>query len=162
RPETFAKRNQSQVCYGCHPQVRAQIHRISSHPFREGRIECSDCHNVHGSTTDALLAEETLNETCYRCHAEKRGPFLWEHQPARDDCTNCHVPHGSNHRYLLEARTPWLCQSCHDAQFHPGTAYSGAGLPSASPNRNLLLKNCLNCHYEVHGSNHPSGVRFMR
>jgi hypothetical protein len=36
------------------------------------------------------------------------------------------------------------------------------GLPGASPNRNLLMKNCLNCHTEVHGSNHPSGVRFTR
>jgi DmsE family decaheme c-type cytochrome len=162
RPETFVKNNQSEVCYTCHPQVRAQTHRISSHPFKEGRVECSDCHNVHGTVTDALLRQQTLNETCYQCHAEKRGPFLWEHQPAREDCSTCHVPHGSNHRYLLEARTPWLCQSCHDAQFHPGTVYSGTGLPNAAPNRNLLMKNCLNCHYEVHGSNHPSGVRFMR
>jgi DmsE family decaheme c-type cytochrome len=162
RPETFVKANQSQVCFTCHPQVRAEIYRISAHPLKQGMVECSDCHNVHGSVTDALLKQETLNETCYECHAEKRGPFLWEHQPARDDCTNCHVPHGSNHRSLLEARTPWLCQSCHDASRHPGTAYSGSGLPGASPNRNLLLKSCLNCHTEVHGSNHPSGVRFTR
>jgi DmsE family decaheme c-type cytochrome len=162
RPETFVKANQTQTCFGCHPQVRADTHRISSHPIKEGRVECSDCHNVHGSVGESLLREQTLNETCYQCHAEKRGPFLWEHQPARDDCSNCHVPHGSNHQALLEARTPWLCQSCHDASRHPGTAYSGNGLPSASPNRNVLLKNCLNCHYEVHGSNHPSGVRFTR
>ncbi len=163
RPETFVKNDQTETCYGCHPQVRAETHRISSHPFREGRVDCSDCHNVHGSVTDAMLRQETLNETCYECHAEKRGPFLWEHQPSRDDCSNCHVPHGSNHRTLLEARTPWLCQSCHDAQFHPGTAATGSGLAgSASPNRNLLLKDCLNCHTEVHGSNHPSGVRFTR
>jgi DmsE family decaheme c-type cytochrome len=163
RPETFVKNNQTETCYGCHPQVRAEVHRISSHPFREGRVDCSDCHNVHGSVTDSMLRQETLNETCYECHAEKRGPFLWEHQPSRDDCSNCHVPHGSNHRTLLEARTPWLCQSCHDAQFHPGTAATGSGLAgSTSPNRNLLLKDCLNCHTEVHGSNHPSGVRFTR
>jgi DmsE family decaheme c-type cytochrome len=163
RPETFVKNNQTETCYGCHPQVRAETHRISSHPFREGRVDCSDCHNVHGSVTDSMLRQETLNETCYECHAEKRGPFLWEHQPSRDDCSNCHVPHGSNHRTLLEARTPWLCQSCHDAQFHPGSAATGSGLAgSASPNRNLLLKDCLNCHTEVHGSNHPSGVRFTR
>lgn len=163
RPETFVKNNQTETCYGCHPQVRAEVHRISTHPFREGRVDCSDCHNVHGSMTDAMLRQETLNETCYECHAEKRGPFLWEHQPAREDCSNCHVPHGSNHRALLEARTPWLCQSCHDAQFHPGTAATGSGLAgSAAPNRNLLLKDCLNCHTEVHGSNHPSGVRFTR
>lgn len=162
RPETFVKADQTRTCFGCHPQVRAELYRISHHPIREGRVLCSDCHNVHGSVQEALLREQTLNETCYQCHAEKRGPFLWEHEPAREDCTNCHVPHGSNHQALLEARTPWLCQSCHDASRHPGTAYSGTGLPGASPNRNLLLKSCLNCHYEVHGSNHPSGVRFTR
>jgi hypothetical protein len=26
----------------------------------------------------------------------------------------------------------------------------------------LLAKSCLNCHSQVHGSNHPSGVKFMR
>jgi DmsE family decaheme c-type cytochrome len=161
-PVSLFKDNQTQVCFGCHPQIRAQILRVSSHPIQEGRVACTDCHNPHGSTTDHLLREETTNETCYRCHAEKRGPFLWEHEPAREDCTNCHTPHGSVHAYLLKARTPWLCQSCHDAQFHPGTAYSGTGLPGASPAQALLLKNCLNCHYEVHGSNHPSGVRFTR
>lgn len=161
RPETFVKANQTRTCFGCHPDVRADAYRISAHPIKQGRIECSDCHNVHGSVQEALLREQTLNETCYECHAEKRGPFLWEHQPARDDCSTCHVPHGSNHPALLAARAPWLCQSCHDAAFHPGTAYSGTGLPPTA-NRNVLLKNCTNCHYEVHGSNHPSGVRFTR
>lgn len=163
RPETFVKDDASQVCFGCHPQVRAQLYRRSAHPLRQGRVACSGCHAVHGSVTRALLTEETLNETCYECHAEKRGPFLWEHTPAREDCLNCHVPHGSNHPALLEARTPWLCQECHAAAFHPSSAYTGAGLPgNGTPNRNLLLRNCQNCHTEVHGSNHPSGVRLTR
>jgi DmsE family decaheme c-type cytochrome len=163
RPETFVKRDQSQACFSCHPDVRAQTHRMSTHPIREGRVACSDCHNPHGSTTDHLLAQETLNETCYECHAEKRGPFVWEHQPARDDCSTCHVPHGSNHKSLLAARGPWLCQSCHMASRHPSGIYGGSGLSNASaPNRNLLAKNCTNCHSEVHGTNHPSGVRLTR
>lgn len=162
-PDTFVKKDQSQACFACHPDVRAQTHRMSSHPIREGRIACSDCHNPHGSTTDHLLAQETLNETCYECHAEKRGPFLWEHQPARDDCSTCHTPHGSTHKSLLSARGPWLCQQCHMASRHPSGAYDGTGLPvAAAPGRNLLAKNCMNCHSEVHGTNHPSGVRLTR
>ncbi len=43
-----------------------------------------------------------MNETCYTCHADKRGPFLWEHQPVNEDCTNCHTPHGSNITPLLK------------------------------------------------------------
>jgi DmsE family decaheme c-type cytochrome len=162
RPESFVRRDQSAACYTCHQDVRAQIHRLSAHPIKEGRVVCSDCHNAHGSTTDHLLAQETLNETCYECHAEKRGPFLWEHQPARDDCSTCHTPHGSTHENLLAARGPWLCQSCHMASRHPSGAYGGSGLPGGAPNRNLLAKNCTNCHSEVHGTNHPSGVRLTR
>ena len=52
-----------------------------------------------GDTKD--LKEFTVNETCYNCHADKRGPMLWEHQPVRDNCLNCHTPHGSNQPRLM-------------------------------------------------------------
>ena len=42
-------------------------------------MTCSDCHNVHGSVGPALAKRDSTNETCYTCHAEKRGPFV---QPA--------------------------------------------------------------------------------
>ena len=162
RPDALVRKDVSAACYSCHPDVRAQTHRISSHPIKEGEVTCNDCHNVHGSTSDHLLAKRNVNETCYQCHAEKRGPFLWEHQPARDDCTTCHTSHGSTQRALLKQRTPWLCQECHSVEFHPSTEYTAAGLPGGAANRNLLLRSCTNCHTEVHGSNHPSGVRFTR
>jgi len=127
-------------------------------------VSCSDCHNPHGSTGPKQLVKGTVNETCYTCHTEKRGPFLWEHQPVREDCTICHEPHGSVHSSLLKVRGPWLCQQCHMVQFHPSTAYSGTGLPTTKPSgaQQMLAKNCLNCHSQVHGSNHPSGVRKTR
>ena len=115
-----------------------------------------------------MLVKATLNETCYTCHTEKRGPFLWEHPPVREDCANCHTPHGSIHTPLLKARGPWLCQECHLATFHPSTAYSGTSIPPApgiapiSPPDRVLANNCLNCHSQVHGSNHPSGARKTR
>ena len=77
------------------------------------KMACSDCHNPHGSTGPTLLVKNSVNETCYTCHAEKRGPFLWEHAPVVDNCTNCHTPHGSANAPLLKARAPWLCQDCH-------------------------------------------------
>lgn len=156
---------QTEVCLDCHKKKRAELHRPSAHPVLEGKVACSDCHNPHGSNGPTLLAAATLNETCYTCHAEKRGPFLWEHEPAREDCGLCHKPHGSVNDNLLKNRAPWLCQQCHLAQFHPSTAYSGTGLPGAStPSgaQQLLGKNCMNCHPQVHGSNHPSGVRKTR
>jgi DmsE family decaheme c-type cytochrome len=161
RPETW-RRPQAEACFRCHPQQRAMMHRPSAHPIKEGLVRCSDCHQPHGSATPALLRGYSLNETCYRCHAEKRGPFLWEHPPAREDCSHCHEPHGSVHVALLKRRPPWLCQECHMAPQHPSGVYTAAGLPGPSPDDRLLVKACVNCHSEVHGSNHPSGPRFTR
>jgi len=70
-------------------------------PLPEGAMSCDDCHNPHGSLTSPLLKTNTVNETCYQCHAEKRGPFLFEHAPVRESCLNCHTPHGSNQATLL-------------------------------------------------------------
>ena len=163
RPDRWRREGQAATCFTCHPEQRAKMHRISSHPIKEGKVLCSDCHNTHGSASGAQLVRSTVNQTCYQCHADKRGPFLWEHAPVREDCGTCHDPHGSNHPALLQARTPWLCQNCHMAGFHPSTAYSGNQLPGGgSDGSKFLGKNCLNCHTEIHGSNHPSGPRFTR
>lgn len=172
------KAAQAEVCYNCHKTERAQTRRISSHPLTPSAIGgpakmvCSDCHNPHGSTGPRLLVENSVNETCYICHAERRGPFLWEHGPVVDDCTNCHTPHGSSNPALLKARAPWLCQRCHATAGHPSNAYSGADLPAGQPGANpladpgkkpkILLGACLNCHSQIHGSNHPSGARLNR
>lgn len=152
----------SAVCFKCHPQRRAQYQRSSHMPVREGLMECSSCHNPHGSSGPNLLKKASVNETCYDCHQDKRGPFLWEHLPARENCVNCHEPHGSNHASLLKTRVPYLCQSCHATQGHPSTIYEGGGVAGGSANRRLLAKGCLNCHPLVHGSNHPSGTRLTR
>lgn len=161
------KTAQGEVCFGCHKEQRAQTLRASHHPIREGKVGCSDCHNPHGTAGPKLLAKDTVVETCYTCHAEKRGPFLWEHPPASDSCLNCHTPHGSNHASLLKTKPPYLCQQCHDWNAHPGNVYSGAQLPGAvgvagNAGQQLVLRACLNCHTQVHGSNHPSGSRNTR
>ena len=74
------KATQAEVCFTCHKDQRAQTHRISAHPLATKglatgvKMSCSDCHNPHGSTGPNLLVKNTVNETCYTCHAEKRGP----------------------------------------------------------------------------------------
>jgi DmsE family decaheme c-type cytochrome len=153
---------QSQICFECHTDIRATVRLSSRHPILEGRTACVDCHNPHGSTTEAALVEPTLNDTCYTCHAEKRGPFLFEHPPAAEDCSLCHRPHGSVNDRLLTTRGPFLCQQCHSAAFHPSQLRDGEGLPAANASPFLLGRNCLNCHAQVHGSNHPSGARLTR
>lgn len=164
--KALSKESQREVCFTCHKAERAQIHYLSSHPIAAGKIACSDCHNPHGSTGPKLLIKNTVNETCYSCHAEKRGPFLWEHPPASDDCSNCHVAHGSNIAPLLKVRPPWLCQGCHAGSIHTTPALSGRALPPSAggtaASQQLLLRACLNCHSAIHGTNHPSGPRFTR
>jgi DmsE family decaheme c-type cytochrome len=171
----LAKVTQPEVCFACHKEQRAQIHRISTHPIDAGKMTCSDCHNPHGTTGPKLLIKNTVNETCFMCHDEKRGPYLWEHQPVSDDCTNCHTPHGSTNTPLLKARLPWLCQECHSGD-HARSVYSGANLPGGSvttvngqkpfqnqaPNDQIVGRDCLNCHSLVHGSNSPAGAKFQR
>ena len=157
---------QPEVCYSCHQEQRAQFLRQSRHPVQGataslsyvGLLACSDCHQSHGSPGPANLIRNTVNEQCYDCHAEKRGPFLWEHAPVQEDCSNCHLPHGSNYENLLLARQPYLCQQCHLADFHVSGVYSGTGIPPNGADQRMLGKRCLNCHVQVHGSNHPSGV----
>lgn len=157
------KATQSEVCFTCHKEQRAQMHRLSTHPLRAGGMACSDCHNTHGSTGPKLLTRNTINETCYTCHAEKRGPFLWEHPPATDDCMTCHTPHGSNQPTLLKTRAPYLCSSCHlTASGHPNQIRTGVGIAATGAQAQIAFKACLNCHTQVHGSNHPSGPRFAR
>ncbi len=156
---------QAEICYDCHKKERSELMRASVHPVRFGIMTCSDCHDAHDSWATALLRQPTLNETCFECHAEKRGPFLWEHAPASEDCGSCHTPHGSNNAPLLTKRAPLLCQQCHTQAGHPSIPWDGRGVPGGPDpfNRQFVLgQSCLNCHSQVHGSNHPSGVKLMR
>jgi len=170
------KKTQAEVCYTCHKEQRAQLNRISHHPVNEGKVACSDCHNSHGSIGPKLLVKQTLNATCYTCHAEKRGPLLWEHAPVTDDCSNCHTPHGSTNTPLLKARTPYLCQECHTNEHASSLRMTGSTMTGGAVTTNLgqqvagginpsafnVGRSCLNCHVQVHGSNHPAGSKLNR
>ena len=155
---------QPDVCYTCHVDKRSEFLKPYAHPVRQGKLACSDCHTPHGTTAEAQLIRPTINETCYECHAGKRGPYLWEHAPVTENCANCHTPHGSTNPGLLASRGPLLCQSCHSQQGHQSFSYGPSGLPGGGgPTVTALaLGNCMNCHSQVHGSNHPSGSTLTR
>ena len=167
KPDAVLERTtQAESCYQCHPVIRAQTYRASTHPVRQGKMVCSDCHNVHGSAGPSGLKQLSINENCFTCHAEKRGPFLWEHDPATEDCTLCHRVHGSNHPALLTKQGPQLCQQCHQdiraqGSRHIRRSYDFDDTPPAR-SRFIVGMNCMNCHSQVHGSNHPSGISLMR
>jgi DmsE family decaheme c-type cytochrome len=152
----LAKLTEMDTCFQCHKNKRAEIWRTSHMPLREGKMTCSNCHNPHGSYSEALLNEATVNDNCYKCHAEKRGPFLWEHAPVRENCLNCHDPHGSNQDFLLKISRPRLCQQCHATLVgHPGN-------PRNPKSIYAINRECQNCHSQHHGSNSPAGSRFIR
>lgn len=153
---------QEDVCAGCHQLQRNETLKAFAHPLFEEKMACTSCHGMHDDLVASTLARATLNDTCFQCHADKRGPFLWEHAPVSEDCGLCHAPHGSNHPGMLTRRAPLLCQGCHSQAGHPAVAYDTGGLAGNIPSQILLGQGCTNCHSQVHGSNHPSGSKLTR
>lgn len=143
------------TCGGCHRLQKARQMRNAHMPLREGKMDCTSCHNPHGTIADSLIAANTVNDQCYECHADKRGPYLWEHAPVRESCLTCHEPHGATRDHMLKLGVPRLCQTCHIPTRHPTD-------PRNPDERFVLGQACLNCHPMVHGSNHPSGSAFTR
>ncbi len=175
---TSFRPNEADVCGKCHQQIRTATLKPSHHPIIENKIKCSDCHNPHGALTPGMLRAETVNQQCYSCHTEKRGPFMFAHPSVEENCLSCHNPHGSIYPRLLNEKVPNLCQDCHDVERHPGTIYGGAagfqcpqaattdpsntacfgkapGAPNTAVNTRFIARGCLNCHNAIHGSNAP-------
>jgi DmsE family decaheme c-type cytochrome len=152
--------NETDVCASCHREKAAKLDRSGHMPLREGKMSCSTCHNMHGSTNVSLLRKgDSIAEMCTSCHADKRGPFVFEHAPSRDGCVTCHDPHGSSNERMLVVKTPMLCQRCHVATRHPSTIYDQALINTSV---RVYARSCVTCHTNMHGSNHPSGRFFIR
>jgi DmsE family decaheme c-type cytochrome len=145
--------SEPETCFQCHKDRRAQLFRSSHMPVREGKVTCTNCHNPHGSATEAMLKENSVNDNCYKCHAEKRGPFLFEHAPVRENCLSCHDAHGTNNEYLLKVSRPRLCAECHGF---------GHGLTSGPLAQQTIARSCQNCHNAIHGTNSPAGPLLHR
>ena len=150
-----AKADQAGVCFTCHKEQRTQVSKPSRHPILEGKVTCSDCHNPHGSAGPKMMVRNTINDTCFQCHAEKRGPFIWNHMPVTENCAHCHNPHGTTVASMLKWRPPFLCQQCHEPTSHRGNVPSltfGTGTGFTA-----LGRACVNCHTNIHGGNNPAG-----
>lgn len=158
-------KRQADVCYSCHNDVRAQFSQPSKHRVNEGFMTCSDCHNPHGTNANTwkmgrrphLVDTGLQNEqSCLKCHVDKRGPFLYEHAAVRvDGCESCHVPHGTSNARLLKRPVQFtLCLECHNGA--GGFGRQSDGIPTQSASHNMTdprYRNCTTCHVRLHGSN---------
>lgn len=152
-------------CAGCHLSVWASFEKPYKHRVVEGAMSCVDCHNPHSSFTPESMRTAFGNEpTCFRCHSDKRGPFVFEHAPVRfEGCMACHEPHGSeNPRMLIRHEVRLVCLDCHaNSAPLPATVagaktahlpYLGQIPPAFHDLRSPRFQNCTICHVKIHGS----------
>lgn len=141
-----------EACYKCHQKIFALSNLPSHHPIREGKMVCGDCHDPHGQREKNLKAE-SLNLLCYKCHAEKQGPHVYEHPPVTENCAICHEPHGTVANNLLRQPTTFLCLRCHDG--HRGSHGSGnrTNIDTRPFLQAAFYSDCTQCHRAVHGTN---------
>jgi DmsE family decaheme c-type cytochrome len=145
-------------CATCHTDVWASFQRPYKHRLPEGAMSCVDCHNPHGTVLQRSIRTANANEpTCFGCHADKRGPFAFEHAPVRlEGCPACHEPHGSaNPRMLTRHEVRFVCLECHSNLPGPTPSVNGAlgtTPPAFHDLRSPRFQNCNVCHQKVHGS----------
>jgi len=143
------KADEPSLCATCHQSEVGQFRLNSHHPVPEGRMVCSDCHDIHPNKASSKKVG-VVKEKCVSCHAEMAGPFAFEHDPVAgwmgDGCNECHRSHGTQNPKLLKGASRGLCSQCHTdkARNHfPGRTCWTAG-----------------CHVAIHGSN--TDPRFLR
>jgi len=149
--EFLLAKAQPALCYGCHLQQKPQFDMPFHHRVNEGLIQCTDCHNVHGTVRPHQLRTSAAQDApCFTCHVDKQGPFVFEHDPVKTEgCQSCHMPHGGPNQHMLKVSTVnLLCLQCHTT-----SSFSAApGTPSFHNNA-AQFQACTLCHTTVHGSN---------
>jgi len=144
--ESLLRKQQPELCFGCHMTIQARFALPTHHRVPEGFMKCTDCHSPHGTLNPSQLKKVNF-EVCVSCHTEKRGPFVYEHPAVRvEGCTACHSPHGTVEPHLLlRTEGRFLCLQCH---VDPQAANVPHGRLSFQ-----TLGACTRCHATIHGSN---------
>lgn len=111
-----------------------------------------------GQTSKMLKMTLDSEQPCLRCHVDKKGLFLFEHEVAQTDgCIACHKPHGSTTSALLVR--PTVQQSCLECHTGSGdfAANNGTSIPVPDKATHSLLdpayQKCTSCHVRIHGFN---------
>ncbi len=154
-PKMLAK-NEPQLCLTCHAEMKAQFTQPFHHRVLEGAMKCSDCHNPHGGFEQKQARLNTgADAACMKCHADKQGPFVFEHAPAKvEGCAICHTPHGaSNSKLLKRNNVNQLCLECHSNVALKIGEIGVPNTPSFHNQATARFQNCTTCHVKIHGSN---------
>jgi DmsE family decaheme c-type cytochrome len=142
---------QPELCYSCHLAKKAEFDMPFHHRVNEGLVQCTDCHNPHGTVRPKQVrTSSTQDQVCFTCHTDKQGPFVYEHAPVKvDGCESCHLVHGGPNPHMLKlSNVNLLCLQCHTT-----SSFSSApGMPSFH-NQASLFQSCVLCHSQIHGSN---------
>ena len=150
-------RKNPEACFACHLDKKIEFRLPFHHPVLEGKMSCTDCHSPHGEEVRPWTATslKDVNEACFKCHKEQRGPFVWQHEAVGEGCTTCHKVHGAITDKMLIARDSNLCLRCHTQATFPMIGRSGHGgrIPQGT---------CFSagCHTAVHGSNFDEHLRY--
>jgi len=164
RTEFLLRASEPALCYQCHIDQKSQFAKPFHHKVPEGGMKCSDCHNQHGGfMAKSQRNSATGDVVCLKCHADKQGPFVYEHAPVKiEGCQTCHTPHGStNPKLLTRNQVRFLCLECHSNT--PGVVDPEGGIGPGTPSFHDIstpkYANCTTCHYEIHGSNKDKKFR---
>ncbi|MBF0593627.1 MAG: hypothetical protein HQL22_01520 [Candidatus Omnitrophica bacterium] len=142
------------ICFTCHMEKKMEFRLPNHHPVLEGKMSCTDCHEVHSSDTRPSAASmEGPNETCFKCHKDQQGPFVYDHPAMSEGCTTCHKVHGSINQKMLTVRDTNLCLKCHESAGFPQ-------LGSSSHAGRTGRGACWSCHKKVHGSNFHKALEY--
>ena len=152
--EFLLTKAQPDLCYGCHLNKKAEFEMPFHHRVNEGLVQCSDCHNIHGTEgPKQVRMASSQDEVCFTCHNDKQGPFVYEHAPVKvEGCESCHTVHGGPNPHMLKvSNVNLLCLRCHTtSSFSPAP-----GAPSFH-NQASFFQSCTLCHVAIHGSNFSS------
>ncbi|MBI3466138.1 MAG: hypothetical protein HY000_24250 [Planctomycetes bacterium] len=152
--------DEPEACYKCHQKMYGMNALPSHHPIKEGKMVCSSCHDGHGQARCNLKEVGTANMVCYRCHADKQGPFAYEHPPVTENCMICHEPHGTVANNLLRQPPTFLCLRCHSGHrtspVGPDHAPLLGDVGTSPALQRAFYSNCTQCHSQIHGSDLPT------
>lgn len=162
-PTALVKKNVHEICYQCHKTkyTKAYDHK----PVKDGN--CLGCHDPHQSDIPKMLKEDSINNTCLKCHDKSNGAkgvtkFVtmdgkFKHKPAEKSCLECHDAHTSNYKSLMKKEVGLeFCLDCHSSikdrrdmrKWINNVRYKHGAVENSKGK-------CLECH-DPHSSNHPS------